>query len=115
MVKEKQVTATTWKLRLLILFAAVSLVWVSSPVWLVAIGNSLLHEDQLKPADIILVENYDTEYAVYETAHSLVEAGLSSRVLVPVRVQEERHSRKSSSGPPALTAGSSCRSGMSSR
>jgi hypothetical protein len=87
--KEKRVTVTTWKFRLLVLLAVCSLFWVTYPAWLVAIGSSLLHQEDLKPADVILLENYDSDYAVYETAHGLVRAGLSSRVLVPVRAQEE--------------------------
>ncbi|HEY7617724.1 MAG TPA: hypothetical protein VH744_13035 [Terriglobales bacterium] len=87
--EEKRVRVTTWKFRLVALLAAVSLFWVTYPAWLVAIGDSLLHEQRLEPADVILLENYDTEYAVYETAHSLVQAGLSSRVLVPVRTEQE--------------------------
>jgi hypothetical protein len=87
--KEKQVTVTTWKFRLLLLLAAVSLAYVTYPGWLVAIGNSLVHDEELKPAEVILLENYDTDYAVYEAAHDLVQAGYASRILVPVRALGE--------------------------
>ena len=80
---------TTWKLRLLVLLAAIALPYFTYPAWLVAIGRGLLHEERLKPAEIILLENFDTDYSVFEAARSLVEAGYSVRVLVPVRSRKE--------------------------
>jgi hypothetical protein len=85
--REKQVTATTWKFRLLVLLAALAVACLTYPSWLVAIGSGLLHEQKLEPADVILLENFDTDYAVFETAQRLVEAGYASRVLVPVRAR----------------------------
>lgn len=87
--KKKQVTVTTWKFRLLILLVLVSVPCLSYPAWLVAIGSSLLHTEKLEPAEVILVENFDTEYSVFETAQGLVQAGYASRVLVPVRARKE--------------------------
>lgn len=88
--KTKQITVTTWKFRLLVLFSTISLFYLTYPAWLIAIGSSLLHEEEPEPAEIILLENFDTDYAVFETAQGLVEAGYSSRILVPVRASEDR-------------------------
>lgn len=87
--KKKHVTVTTWKFRLLIFLVTISLLSLTYPAWLVAIGGSLLHEEKLQPAEVILLENFGTDYAVFETAQGLVQAGYSSRVLVPVRAEAE--------------------------
>jgi hypothetical protein len=89
--REKRVT--TWRFRLLVFLSAIALLALSYPTWLVAIGNSLLHQQDLEPADVILLENFDTDYSVFETARSLVEAGYSSRVVIPVRAKGETPTR----------------------
>jgi hypothetical protein len=88
--RTKQVTVTTWKFRLVVLLAAISLVFLTYPTWLIAIGGSLVHkENALNQADLIVVENFDTDYATFETAERLVQSGYGSRVLVPVRAIDE--------------------------
>lgn len=89
--REKRVT--TWRFRLLAFLTAVALLSVSYPAWLVSIGNTLVHQQKLEPADVILLENFDTDYSVFAAAQSLVEAGYSSRVLIPVRAKGEAPAR----------------------
>jgi hypothetical protein len=89
--KDKQVT--TWRFRLLVFLTAIALLALSYPAWLVAIGSSLLHQQDPEPAEVILLENFDTDYVVFETAQRLVEAGYSSRVVIPVRAKGETPAR----------------------
>lgn len=86
--RKKQVTLTTWKFRLLVLFVILSPLYLTYPAWLVAFGDTLAHEDELEQADLLLLENFSTDYAVFETAENLVRSGYSSQVLVPVRTDE---------------------------
>jgi hypothetical protein len=85
---KKQVTVTTWRFRLLVLAAVTAVLYFSYPRGLIAIGNLLLHEEPLKPAELILLENFNPEYAVFEEARKLVGAGYASRVLIPVRCDD---------------------------
>src|SRR5262249_13383059 len=51
--------------------------------WVSSIGRSLVCTADVPPSDVILVENFDPDYLVFEGAASLQQAGLSARVLVP--------------------------------
>ncbi len=85
--RKKQVTVTTWRFRLLIVLALAACIYLSYPSWLVAIGNTLLHREELQPADLILLDNFNPKYEVYAKAEELVEAGYATRVLAPVRIE----------------------------
>ena len=87
--KRKQVTVTTWKLRLSVLVTAVLLLCLCYPAWLVGIGDSLVHQERLEPADLILLENFHPDPLVFEAAQDLVRSGYSLQVLVPVRASAE--------------------------
>lgn len=75
---------TTWKLRFLTLLLLLSALYFAYPAWLAAIGASLVHDEKPHAADLLLIENYDTDYFVFEAAEALIRAGYASRVLVPV-------------------------------
>jgi hypothetical protein len=69
--------------------------WVAVPVavvlagvlarglWLPLIGQSLVCSEELTSADVIVVENFDPDYRLFERAAALQREGLSTRVLVP--------------------------------
>ena len=46
-------------------------------------GQSLVCTEEVSPSDVILVENFDPHYFVFERAAALHKAGLAARVLVP--------------------------------
>jgi hypothetical protein len=50
-----------------------------------SVGKSLVCTEDLGQSDVILVENFDPNYLVFERAAALQSAGLASRVLVPVQ------------------------------
>ena len=87
--RTKQVTVTTWKLRFLALLLPFAALYLTYPAWLVAVGASLIHDDKPLSADVLLLENYDTDYLVFESAEALLRAGYSTRVLVPVLAEDQ--------------------------
>jgi hypothetical protein len=74
---------TTWKFRLALLMLSVLLVSVTRGFWMSRIGQSLVCTEEIAPGDVILVENFDPHYLVFERAAALHKAGLAARVLVP--------------------------------
>jgi hypothetical protein len=50
-----------------------------------SVGQSLVCTEDLGQSDVILVENFNPNYLVFERAAVLQSAGLASRVLVPVQ------------------------------
>ena len=59
------------------------LVFVTREFWMLKIGQSLVCTEEMSPSDVILVENFDPRYLVFERAAALHKAGLAVRVLVP--------------------------------
>ena len=76
---------TTWVFRLLVLAVAGLLILLTRSWWIPATARSLICREEPTPvSDAILVENYDTEYLLFERAALLRKQGLASRVLVAV-------------------------------
>lgn len=73
----------TWKFRLALLILLVLLVSVTRGFWISRIGQSLVCTEEIAPSDVILVENFDPHYLVFERAAALHKAGLAASVLVP--------------------------------
>jgi uncharacterized SAM-binding protein YcdF (DUF218 family) len=51
--------------------------------WIRGVGHTLACEDQPRPSDAILVENFDPSYLVFERAGELQKDGLAPRIVVP--------------------------------
>src|SRR5262245_66591768 len=77
-------TRTTWKLRVsgLVVLAVVAL--TTRDFWAGQIARSLVCRESLAPSDVILVENFDPTYLVFERAAALERAGLARRTFVLV-------------------------------
>lgn len=84
MVYRTERTRTTWAFRLALLTIVVVALWMTRGWWTVAVASSLICEPGSGPSDAILVDNFDTEYLVFERARDLRRAGLAPRVLVPI-------------------------------
>jgi hypothetical protein len=80
---------TTWKLRLGILIVVIVTAALTSGFWAAQIGRSLVCAGDLVPSDVILIENFDPNYLLFERAEALEKAGLAPRTLVPVQVFPE--------------------------
>jgi hypothetical protein len=77
-------TRTTWKFRLGLVTLVGVVLFVTNGWWTVAIARSLVCDATLGPSDAILVENFDPDYLLFQRARQLRQAGLASRVLVPI-------------------------------
>lgn len=52
-------------------------------LWLPLIGQSLVCREEMASADVIVVENFDPDYRLFERAAALEREGRSTRILVP--------------------------------
>jgi hypothetical protein len=77
---------TTWKFRIGLAGVGFVLLGLTRPWWTAAIAGSLVCERRTAPSDVILVENFDADYLVFERATRLRHSGVSDRVLVPVAI-----------------------------
>ena len=80
---------TTWKLRLGVLVLAVVAVAATRDLWLSRIAASLVCTQSVAPSDVIVVENFDPSYVVFERAAELQKAGVAPRALVPVQAARD--------------------------
>jgi len=80
--RKKSIKAT-WKLRLALLTLGVIIVSMTHRLLMLRIGQSLVCTEEISPSDVILVENFDPDYLVFERAAALQKAGFAARVLVP--------------------------------
>jgi hypothetical protein len=93
-----QCIKTTWTLRLILLVCVVLIVWLGRPFWAPAVAQSLVCDEQIVPADAILVENFDPDYLLFERAEALYKAGLASKVFVPTDASADGKESQVSAG-----------------
>jgi len=86
---KKESIKTTWKFRLVLLMLIILFVSVTREFWMLRIGQSLVCTEEMSPSDVILVENFDPHYLVFERAAALRKAGLAARVLVPTNASRD--------------------------
>jgi hypothetical protein len=82
-VYRRESLTTTWKCRLLVILVVGIIASLTRGSWIPAIAGSLICTPDIQPSDVILVENFDPDYLVFESAATLQQAGLAARVLVP--------------------------------
>ena len=84
----RECVKTTWKLRLAVLVVAALILASTSRIWTNAIARSLVCGQDIAPSDLILVENFDAIYVLFERAAALEKAGLAPRTLVTVQASQ---------------------------
>jgi len=85
----KESLKTTWKLRLGALVLILLIGASTRGLWIPYIGRSLICTGELAPSDIIIVENFDPAYLLFERASQLQKAGLAPKTLVPVQASQD--------------------------
>jgi len=88
----KESSRPTWKRRLaflILLMLVVLIISVTREFWSKRIGQSLVCTEHLSQSDLILVENLDQDYLLFEQAATLHKAGFAARVLIPVQISHE--------------------------
>jgi hypothetical protein len=76
---------TTWQLRVAALVVVLLTGVFTRGFWVPQIGGSLVCRADLAPSDLILIENFDPNYLLFERAAALQKAGLAGRALIPVQ------------------------------
>jgi hypothetical protein len=87
---KKEAVKTTWKLRVLSFAALICIAAITQPTWARWIGESLVCTDGARPSDILILENFDPHYVVFERAGALQAAGMAPRALIPVEADGEQ-------------------------
>src|SRR5262245_13827563 len=82
-------TRTTWKLRLAVLGVLILAVVATRGLWTSWIARSLICVEDVAPSALLLVENFDPDYLVFERAAARQAAGLAPKALVPVEESQD--------------------------
>src|SRR5437773_2198069 len=85
----KECVKTTWKLRIGILTLVILAGLSTRGFWIGQIGRSLVCTNNLAPSDVILIENFDPDYLLFERAEALQKGGFAPRILVPVQASRD--------------------------
>src|SRR5437868_6785894 len=86
---EKKSLRTTWKLRIGVSILVIAAGVLTRDFWSTQIGRSLVCASDVAPSDVILIENFDQNYLLFERAAALQKAGLAPRTVVPVQVSPD--------------------------
>jgi len=86
----KEVWKTTWKFKLAALLLLVIAFASTRKIWSLKLAQSLVCAETSGPSDALLLENFDSDYLVFERAEALRRAAVAPRALVPmIGVREE--------------------------
>jgi len=87
-VTKKEVVKTTWAFKAALTTALVLMVYLTEPAWAHAVAESLIcgQDEHLARVDAILIDDFESDYVLFERARHLQEAGVSSRIIAPVNV-----------------------------
>jgi hypothetical protein len=86
----RTVRATSrWVFGVGVLAFSVALIGLTKGIWSPVLGRSLVCTEQGRPADAILIENFDPNYLLFERAQALYQSGLAPRILVPVEAASD--------------------------
>lgn len=73
-----------WKSRLLAAVVVAAGIGLLALCGLQSLGPGLVHKDEIQKSDILLIENFDPDYLLFEKARQLLSEGWARRVMVPV-------------------------------
>jgi hypothetical protein len=79
----KESIKTTWKFRIVIFILVILIASLTRGLWIPPIARSLVCTEEVAPSDVILVENFEPNYLLFERAAALQKSGFSRRVLIP--------------------------------
>jgi len=75
---------STWKFRVVTVIVLILMPTMTRGFWAPRLAGSLVCTGAPLPSDIMLVENFDSKYLVFERAAELEKMGFAPRALVPV-------------------------------
>jgi hypothetical protein len=85
----KECVRTTWKFRIGVLVILIVLGVFTRDFWVAQVGRSLVCARDAAGSDVLLIENFDPTYVLFERAEELQRARLAQRVLVPIQALGE--------------------------
>jgi hypothetical protein len=85
-----QLLERTWTPRLFLVVAVVVTAIFTRGLWVAHIGRMLVCVADPIPSELIVLENLDPNYLVFERAAALQRAGLATRALIPVQRSPDR-------------------------
>lgn len=78
------------KLQLTILVLVILLIgWATHRFWISTIGQSLVCREAIRRSDVIIVENFDPTYLLFERVEELQREGFAAKVIVPVEASDD--------------------------
>src|SRR5215813_5287984 len=83
---------TRWRWRLILCGMLALLIGAglaARGVWIAGVARSLVCVRDVAPSDVMLIENFDPYYLLFERAAALQKAGIVSRAVVPVQVSSD--------------------------
>jgi hypothetical protein len=81
--RRKESITTRWTFHLALTAGALLILALTRTVWVPGIGHALVCRQEVRPADAILIENFDQDYLLFERAAELRRAAGFPRVIVP--------------------------------
>lgn len=78
-----------WKPRLLAAVVVAAGIAVLGPYGLRLLGPALVHQEEIHKSDVLLIENFDPDYLLFERARKLLSDGWATRVVVPVQASPD--------------------------
>jgi len=84
MVCQRTVYRTTWKLRLLLISVLLIVLVCTQRWWIPLLARNLVSDTGVGNPDLILVDNLDLDYQLFEKAARLTRSGVAGMVLIPV-------------------------------
>ena len=88
LITRKEVVKTTWVFKMASITTFVLLVYLLEPVWAHAVAESLVcgQDGHVDRVDAILIDDFESDYLLFERARHLQESGVSSTVIAPANV-----------------------------
>jgi hypothetical protein len=94
----RTVVKTTWTFRLALILAILLVSAIVFRASIPAIGRALVCDEQVRPSDAILIENFEPNYLVFERAGDLARAGIGSKLFVPTEAGSDGQPSRASAG-----------------
>jgi len=85
LVYEATICRTTWKFRFVVLALFLALTLATKAWWIPGLGRTLVCSSESVTPDLIVIDNLDSDYLLFEKAAELIERGFAGKVLVPVQ------------------------------
>lgn len=88
LITRKEVVKTTWVFKAASIITLALFGYLFEPVWAHAVAAGLVcgEDDHVDRVDAILIDDFESDYLLFERARHLQESGVSSTVFAPVNV-----------------------------